>query len=242
MRVDVVIDFYRKHKLWPLVVRGLELNKECINRVIVSCDEHSHNTEEALASVLGDIPYTYLWHEHNGFGGHRCIYEGMQKATTEYVAHIDADIVLEEGSLAANLDLTEPEYIVYGASHDVAMSVKVDDFPNPPVERKDWRKQGVDPGVFTSCRDLYWIMRRGDYFAIGGHDLAYPSYGMLDYDLACRWMMEYGAESWCVGPGVGYHVGGCINPGHPIDPVNKRKFGEVLGKFKEYMAGQHVQA
>jgi len=141
LKVDVVIDFYRKHALWPMVAWGLRVNHENINRVIVVNDElWTADERECMHSTLGgDIPLVLLDHPRNGYGGHKCFNEGVDAVETPWFCGINADIVLAPGSLAITCAHADEELLIFDWTHDVPRYVTLADFPNPPIEREDWR-------------------------------------------------------------------------------------------------------
>lgn len=238
MKIDIVIDFYKKHKTWPMVLWGLEQNREYINRVHIVNDELWNGTKPNT----GSMDVVFHEHKHDGFGAHKSIRQGAACVGTEFFAHIDSDVVLAPKSIEYNLELVSDEEIVYGTSHDIARDITLDAFPNPPIERYDWRIDKPHFADYPNMRDLYWIMRTKDYFSIGGHDLEYKSYGFVDYDFGIRWMLEYGRDAYVIGPGVGYHIGGKDRPedkiGKEPSEANHKRFAAVEQRFiKRYNAG-----
>jgi len=242
MQVDVVIDYYRKQKTWPLVRAGLLANIDAIRSVIIVNDEPwtDDNMLESNEETRALLLVRLLDHKHEGFGAHKSIRQGMEAADTEYVLHIDGDVVLAPGSIEANLEYAEPELIVYGTTHDVPHDVTVDMYPDLPIEREDWRLKGGHPKAFPDFRDLHWIMRKKDYFAVGGHDLEYKDYGLVDYDLGCRFMLRFGMEAYMIGPGEAYHIGG---KDRPEDKIGKETSVDNMARFRrvcdDFIRAQH---
>ncbi len=237
MKIDIVIDFYKRFDIWPLVAWGLDQNAEHINKLLLVNDARWSLVDiDTLQDMLKEVNIIPLDHERRGITPQRSIRQGAQEVETEYFAHIDSDVVLAPGSLAANLELVEKELIVYGTVPDVSKHTKLDCLDDPTIARPDWRieKPVIDLQTrFRMCRDSYWIMRQEDYVANdGGHDINFPGYGCVDYDFACRWMMRFGLESWMIGPGVGYHVGGDERQ-HETDPVNAEMFQKTWARYKE---------
>jgi hypothetical protein len=242
MKVDLTVTFYRQEWAWPLVAYGLEQNFEHINRVILVNDEEWNTS---TVSPIMDLwkrsypPLVMLSHTHNDFGSHRCIYQGIEASETEYVAHIDGDIVLAPDSLARMFDDAAPEVLLCGLSHDVPKATKLADLPHPHAPRNDFRfeakhlKMPVIVQKMCMARDLYLVHRREDYFAIGGHTVAWPGYGYLDYDVAMRWMMRFGKDSIRFGDGDSYHLGG-LKANHVPHPENKRLFTALFKKYEKW--------
>src|SRR3990172_4164249 len=116
MKIDIAIGFYRGYDLWPLVLEGLERNRENINQVIVVNDEP---WGEPLVSSL---PLkTFAFPEHQGFGVSRVINKGFELAETEYVLHIDDDVLLTPNLIEVLLGSIEPGLLVMPKARGVGM-------------------------------------------------------------------------------------------------------------------------
>ena len=181
-----------------------------------------------------------LDHERDGVTPQRCIRQGAESVETDYFLHIDSDIVLTPGSLEKNLALVEPDIVVHGITHDVAANPELSSYPNIPILRKDWRLDEDRYPLYLKFRDSYWIRNTESYFAVGGHDIRFPGYGMVDYDLACRWMMRYGTDSYILGPGDAFHLGGMVRPTYGEDPENLRLFTITRQRFEEALSAGSI--
>lgn len=204
MRIDVVITFYRKYAQWQLVAYGLGTNSAHIKRVIVVNDE-----PWADKPSLPDFKVSYLDHEHDGFGAARCFNQGAAAVDTEYFLHIDADMLLEPGSIAKNLDYAEPTMLIGGLIHDTAYDPATIDPSNPPKLREDWRL-AKPAEQWAKVRNGHLLVHKPTHDVIGGHDEGYIGYGLIDYDYGARWML--GGGEFELGDGAAYHIGGIDRP------------------------------
>ena len=232
MKVDIVIDFYKRFDLWPLVAWGLDQNHEQINRIyLVNDGLWDLNEIDALTDRVEKCVVIPLDHERKGIRPQLSIKQGAESVNTEYFCHIDSDIVLKPGSLLENFEHIDKEFIVYGRAHDVSERTPVASLPDPHIERPDWRIQphNMNGELYKMCRDSYWIAPTQDYLNVG-HDTTFPGYGCVDWDFACRWMMKHGQDSWMIGPGESYHVGGATRR-HESQETNVAKFLETARKY-----------
>lgn len=235
MKVDVVINYYRKAKEWPFVLKGLEDNKECINNVIVVNDELWGDGRLSEGDMAGCIKY--LEHPHDGFGVARSVHQGVEAVETEYICNIDADVIMTPGSLKKNLSYVESELLILGTLHDVGEAEELHDIHNPEILRRDWRAITPSTEDFRNIREGWWIARKEDYQACGGHDRRMKEYGMIDYVFALRWMTHFDRDSYWLAPGVGYHIGGIDTPEQKAtkktSPGNIKTFDLTYKKFLE---------
>jgi hypothetical protein len=234
VKVDVVIDFYRKHAVWPMVAWGLANNKASIGKVIVVNDDlWTHGERNMMRDTLdADVPLLLLDHPHDGYGGHRCFNEGVAQVETEHFCGINGDIVLAPGSLATTLECADEGLVIFDWTHDVPRDVTLADFPDPPIERRDWRIEHPCPYYVYDFRFTYMVAHTASHHAIGGANCTMPDYGLVDYDYGCRWALKHGRDSFLVGAGgCAYHIGG---KDRPEDKVGKSDGKGNLPQVKPY--------
>jgi GT2 family glycosyltransferase len=244
MKVDLVIDYYKALATLPHVVHGLNFNKYHINTLIIVNDdiwdpEEKAKVEELIAPL--NLPTLLLEHTRNGFGSHHCTKLGIEAATTEYVVYLNSDVFILPGALELMLKEVKPERITYGAAHTIPWDTPKEDLYHVVPLKRDIRWL-VDNGEViyipshpeARCwigRDIFVCVHKPSYFAIGGHDLTYPGYGFIDYDLAARWMIQFGLLSTHMSEAVSYHLDG-NKKAHSWDEENKRKWDK---KYQEYL-------
>lgn len=243
MKIDLVIPFFRQEKFWPLVAHGILANADCINRVILVNDEpwidpRRTAIEIGVKGLTGFPPLVFLDHARNDFGAHRCIRQGAAAVETEWWTHIDGDIILAPGALAKISSEPERGLMLCGLAHDVEDDITLDLLtPTPPIERRD-RREGMTTAGWQEARDLFIFSSREDYFEMGGHDIAYPGYGCLDYDVAMRWLMHFGPDSIEIcNTAVAYHLGG-TTAHHATHPGNVPLFNAIHTRFNAWSEAQ----
>ena len=243
MKVDVVIDFYKALATLPHVVWGLQHNKDYINTLIIVNDDLWDSEEKAkveeLIAPLG-VKTLLLDHPRKGFGSHRCTKQGIEAATTEYVAYINSDVVLQPRALQIITEAAKTECIAYGTTHGVQWDIKVEELSDAPIAKRDirWKDDVFYPEVpdlrHYIGRDTFVCLHRPSYLTIGGHDLKYEGYGFIDYDLAIRWMMHFGIFSVEVFPAISYHLDFGKTP-HEWTDENEKRFAAMYRKFFEWI-------
>ena len=243
MKIDLVIPLFRQDLLWPFVAQGLAANADAINRVILVNDEPWTAPQQAAFEIIVKShpafpPLLLLDHPHSDFGGHRCIRQGAESVETGWWAHIDGDIVLAPGALAKISSEPERGLMLCGLAHDVE-TIPLDlSAAEASIKRRDPR-EGMTTATWDTARDLFIFSHRDDYFAMGGHDLSFPGYGNLDYDVAMRWMMHFGPESIEICTTAwSYHIGG-LHPHHQSHPTNTTLFKAVSDRFAIWWESQH---
>lgn len=196
MKVDVVVNFYRKFKEWPLVVWGLQRNKDYINHVIVVNDEPwTDATKDALTIVADGLPLVLLDHEHHGFGGHRCINQGMHEVQTDYWCAIDADTFMVPRALEQLCEGASPQVIIYPPVHDIALDTTVDELDKPVIIREGgYAMRTAHREPWSVYRDLLTFEHTESSLALGGRS-EFTGYGYIDYDYGCRWALKYGLHN-----------------------------------------------
>jgi hypothetical protein len=250
MRVDVVIDFYRKEAMWPLVVWGLQHNTAHINRVIVVNDEPWGEWKP----TLDDIPLVLLDHEHDGFGSHRCTNQGMREVETEYWAVCNADVIMMPGALEALCELAEPQAIVYPETHHIEEDTDMEELEAGPtlVElchqispyvMKYVRHEGGHARPYyhrqpwSRYRDLFTLEHASSSKELGGRT-EWRGYGYIDYDYGCRWAMKYGLDRVkLTGPQA--YTFRTANGGHATDTVNEVGFTATLKQYVDTYYKEH---
>jgi len=241
VKLDLVIDFYRKFDTWPLVAWGLRRNLSNIHRVIIVNDElWNVESRACVERHMDDIPYLLLDHPHDGFGSHRSTNQGMNAVTTEYWSVLNSDIVLTLGSLAASLEVAAPEVIVYPHVHDIPKTTTSDDLDAPTIIRP-YGYAGTLPSCdpWARYRDCHTVEHTASSLALGGRSL-FPGYGYIDNDYGCRWALEYGLENIRIGYGVVYDPGECLpHERHVPHPDNTEAFKRTLALYLATF-GHHV--
>jgi hypothetical protein len=232
--LDVVISFYGKEWCWPLVKRGLDLNKDPINRIILAYDG-----PEAPELDFTDLPHLIVTQPRNGWGAARCCNGGVSHVDTDYFVHIDADMMLATNSLRHTLQMAEPDMLLACQIHDTTRDALV------LTSNKGLRVRATKivpeqrPGMWRSPTPLN--LRHGHFLAhtaswqeLGGHDLTPPNdteYHSIDYPLAARWMMQFGKESFEFGGGAAFHIGGIADKGEAETPTHKARVQAVLDEY-----------
>jgi len=225
-RVDVVMTFYHKWRDWLLVVRGLEANRDYINRVIVVNDEPWEEKTLELCPPPKEIPTLFIGHPHNGWGAARCANEGAEKVDTEFFLHLmlGTDSILEslkiakDGLLLACLmdDIPESYEVIYVSQGGLRIKAK--------MFARDTRVENPRTPKPRNLRAGHYLAHTETWKSVGGHDLTPPldtKRHSLDYSLAARWMLKNGEDSFMVGGGTALHLGAKVFTGNPEpDPID----------------------
>ena len=189
MKIDIAIGFYRGYDLWPLVLEGLERNRENINQVIVVNDEP---WGEPLVSSL---PLkTFAFPEHQGFGVSRVINKGFELAETEYVLHIDDDVLLTPNLIEVLLGSIEPGLLVMPNAREVgleeakAMATENDTKPIQTRVAKLCNGRTFAPPWFQITGTIYLAKRNEFLECQWNEDM--QDYGGQDYEWAIRWFCQ----------------------------------------------------
>ena len=235
MKVDVIVTFYRKHAEWPFVAWGLSKDLDSINHIYIVNDERwdDPSRKAVLAeAVRYALPCTLLDHDHDGFGAHVCANQGMDACQTDFVVHIDGDIVLSPGSIEESLELASEGTLVSPPLGDLPEADKLcwtnDPDNNAPildVLRNDWRIGAAMQHPGMVIRNGYLVIHRSSHYVIDGYDLGYKGYGLIDYDYAVRWAIAHGDDNVVFGGGPAYHIGG-------VDDEEDRKAKQISEESK----------
>jgi glycosyltransferase involved in cell wall biosynthesis len=204
MKVDVVVaTFWEKHeRLWPWVSKGLTMNADHIERVILVNDGPPPD------ATLEGLPLVVLGHATEGFGLCKSLNVGLAEAKTDWVLVIEGDEILEPSGLARTLSMPLVPRSLYclpkrylddeSSALDAAVSGK------PLFISGDHRDLGIGRN-WQACSGGHLLL---DRLGSPGFDEGYQ-YGLHDYDYAVRWMLAHGQGRvvWCSGAGQAWHIG-----------------------------------
>ena len=246
MKADVVICFYKKQHLWPLVLHGLLLNKDHIGTVYVVNDERwDESVRTTMArQINGRLTVHWLWHEHDGFGHHKSLNQGARAVKTPYFIHMDDDIVLMEGCVKRLLEDVDDQTLVAGICHDVSPDLTIKDLEGG--EKRIWRMDTRTKTELTkemrwmAVRDCLLCCNKEAFLALGGRDEGYKGYGFIDYDFGVRWMMKHGLDSFIIGRGVALNICGPDQHPHMWDKPNFDRFFKKRQEWETYLANNHA--
>lgn len=238
-KVDVVITFYGKEWAWPLVRRGLSLNKDHINTVILAYDGPIAPILEPPEGLLMEV----LTHPKDGWGAAKCVNEGAERVETEFFLNLDGDMMLATNSVQSSLKVAEPDMLLACQIHDTTKDAGVIDTATGTRVRAGQIRPETRPSSWRSPTPLN--LRHGHFLAhtkswreLGGQDLTPPfdtQYHSMDYHLAARWMMAYGREAFEFGGGAAFHIGGIYEGPVPEaeSNENKARVQAMLDQFQQ---------
>jgi hypothetical protein len=243
MKLDVVVLFYEKFAEWPFVRKGLEDNREHINKVIVVNDDNW--TAEGFKKVSSDIlDIVHLGHDHDGFGAADCYNQALKYVTTPHFLHIGGDVVLRKGALAKNIEYIEPGVLVCGLLHDAEIRDGKLHQVREDIRLSDLHREPPCSEPWYLCRDGHIIIETAIARALGGYT-KYDGYGFIDWDHAVRWFLyQRDKDAYVITDAVALHIGGYdeVPPGErgakePTDAMLD-KFNALLKTYyKEFYDG-----
>lgn len=226
-KASVVICYYQQAHLWPLVVHGLDANKDQIADIFLINDGPLPAEERQILEAIKPMaPLTILdFPSKSGFNVARCANRGLEAATSDYVLLIEGDETLAPGSLQLTLAHGGANVLVAAPKKYLS---KHSTYDNPQFIGDDHRASFV--GSPTQTNRPWW-------FCSGGHllipytrlrfDESYQ-YGCHDYDFAFRWLA---AGGWLrYGGGAVWHIG--TGQGRKT-PINSRaRFAAVIAEHR----------
>jgi glycosyltransferase involved in cell wall biosynthesis len=220
MKMDCAISFYRREHLWGEVAEGLDLNRSYIERLIIVNDEPWEITPRGVKGVVAlpnrwetpPMKYTLLDHPHDDpFGASRSVNEGIAAATTEYVLHIDDDIVLAPQALEKLVPLLAPQRLIFGRVENWKEGIDVEQYTefgracNVNIQGTDEPKNALDH-LLHWCTGGFFIAHRESHLSLGGWSEDFIERGWQDIEYALRWILAYGPKSVIVGTGGAWHM------------------------------------
>lgn len=222
MKVDIVSSFYHEHAYAPFFWWGIAENTETINNVIVVNDEpwEDRAVERMQALVPEGVNAIFLDHEHGSESSHgagRCMNQGAQVASTEYVLFTTADQILSPGAVADAVELAAPLRMVLGRVDSIAMDTQLSELPDPRILRPDMYSREIPAlraqhgqVMVNSWRNGHTLVHLPSHFVIGGFDERFVEwgYGLEDQDYCARWLTAYGEHSIWWGDGQSWHFAG----------------------------------
>lgn len=235
MKCDVVMTFYRKWQEWPHVKQGLEWNRDHINRFIIVNDE-PWGWDKDLYKLDG-VETVQLDHPHRGWGAARCINEAVGHVGTDFFLHVDADIFLMPDSIGQSLIEAEDGLLLGCQIDDTTLDYCIEDGTLKATQfRYDERHIELREPKPLNLRHGHYLAHTETWRRLGGHDLTPPwdtEYHSMDYVLAAQWMMANGRDSFNVGGGGGYHLGGVrLSPKQSAEsPENRARVRAVLDQY-----------
>jgi len=239
MKLDVCISWFRKEKWWPHVLHGLVLNKEYINKVIISNDERwGLWRPEALGSGLTS---QLLEHDNAGWGAGRVLNAAVKHVETPYFLHLDGDMQLTPDALKVSSLYLDDVLLLACRVHNTSEDAHLEAHEEGLVlaasqvhpDQRDFAFRSPLPlnlrhGHFIARTDK-WLPHDCETFKVDGVD----AYFSMDYVLAAKWMMAYGKDSFAYGGGAAYHLGGIYSTPQPEAECdeNKCKVRQVLKTY-----------
>ena len=236
LKVDIVIDFYRKWRHWPRVAWGLRENSAYINRVIVVNDEPwTSETKAQLRAEDVGAPLLLRDHAHNGWGGARCTNEGLHLVETEYWVALNADVVMSPSCLDDTLKLCAPQTIIYPFTDTIPPDTPFSMLDDPYVLKSDSFYDNQDMDVWL--QRLPWLPWRdfcviehtaSSHYLTGRLDLG--THGDVDRIYGCRWALTFGLERILHDGGTAYNLGH-FDPRPPESPSMGACWSQFLAMF-----------
>jgi hypothetical protein len=240
MKADVCISFYRRQDYWPLVLHGLKQAQEHISRIIVV------NAEpwDWLPTSFGGIPIACLFTKPlrpKDFNYSAMVNEGILRASSEYVVHMDDDVILKPTTIPNLLRDITPMGFHAGTCYSMPADTTPDELDESDDEIQTvWRDCTVPEGPFSGP---LWAINRQSFLDTGGFDERLVEYANQDGEFIRRWMVAHGYDSCKLTNATAYQ----IEPdkprerAKPKDPyfyeVMDRRSQELTAKWGPYKFG-----
>ena len=173
-KISVIIPAYEAEKYLPEAVASVRNQDWPCRLEVIIVDDGSQDGTFTLAKQLGD---TVLTRQHGGAACARN--DGLRAASGEFIMLLDADDVLQPGSIArmyAPMN-TNPEFMaVFGL---------VQDFISPELTKEQRERLHVRPGSYSGILPGASLIRRSTFDHIGCFDETLKTGGET-----VAWMMK----------------------------------------------------
>jgi glycosyltransferase involved in cell wall biosynthesis len=231
-KVSVVIPTYNRSELLARSLDSF-LHQRTTDEfeIVVSDDGSSDRTAEVVRSFDGRLPLIYNHQEHNGYRAAATRNAGARRASGEVLAFVDTGTLAGPDFVTAHSRVhgTPTRYAVIGDTwgyrpHDPAPGLyeAITDPTVTPAQLKerfqheprfaDWRTDELAPLDYDITRRtvpwlLHWStnisMRTADFWAVGGFDEDFQSWGTEDLELGYRLyrlgaQLRFDRDAWAI--------------------------------------------
>ena len=236
-RYDVVIPYWDKLNTLPLVLAGLEANREYIDNVHIVHDGPYDDAVKKLAHQSNLRTFIWGFAEHSDFGVARCINLGMERAQSPSILVCDADVVIGPDTLRNIQDLAPLQAFSFAGAPS---SVTLQDYPDLPTFIGDPRQRYTATvtrrAPFHLFRGGLFLADRQHFLDLGGWNTSLTSYGLQDTEFAARWLAAYGQGSFAYSSlGPAWHIGDAMTDedrkAKQVAPANRRLCARALAAF-----------
>ncbi len=217
--IDVVAVYYDQLDKIPYFCRGIELNADDLNGVIVVKD--GVPTEEEQLAFAKHMPAGVRWvylglgdKPEGSFRVGSAINRGAAASSADFIQGCAVDVILAPGMIGTLRRYAHRRVAIVSACHRIAADTPLHKIPERvEIVQPDW-KPHFHPMLERIHRS--WQVHHGltlwhreDFLNIGGYNTTTELEGRTqeDHELGAHWAREYGTRSILMGPGEAWHLG-----------------------------------